>query len=1044
MRPFLYPVVAALALTTTLPAGEFRPFDDAAIRGVHFVDDREGWAVGDEGVIWHTIDGGKDWERQASGVRASLRSVHFHTPYNGVGWVAGRQELPGGGSTGVVLYTRDGGVEWRRILVHSLPGMHLIRFVDGKTGYLAGDGSEQFPSGVFATTDSGRTWAPVPGPRSPSWRGGDFSAEGGALGGAWNRLATVRRGQVFTVDMDSLGGRMIGGLQLRGDDAVAVGQGGLVLLSKKSRGSSWHYADLKLPRELTEALDLHAVGGVGGHVWAVGRPGSVALHSADSGQTWEAVPTGQPLPLHGVFFRDAKRGWAVGELGTIVATVDGGKNWQVQRRGGQRVAVLTVHARPASATLEALVPLGGRDGYLTASVAVTSPEPGSAELARVGEACRFTEAVRQAGGAIAETLWPFPVATHLAHADRDRLLAAWNRLHGDRAPEALLTQLVTAIRMYRPDVIVTDSPEDDAATALVAEALGEAFRRAADPDSLPAALALEPHRAKKLYAACRRAADAQAHVDLTPVSPRLGTTLREFATAPLALLGQKPPPAERHYRLLANDLPGASTHKELMQGIALAAGGVARRELPAEDELSADDLKAARQRANLWAIAEAPPGELTNPEKLLGQIGPMVAAMPQETGARVAHGLAQQYARRGQWAMARETFLLLVERYPTHPLAVDGYRWLLLHQASSEARRRHEMGQFLVIGETLMGVPGEMRKPPEPARPAFGQPAKATRRVGEVPTIKTESERLLVPTTTADDVRRWYHACLNLEKRLAGFGPLYAGDPAVQFSVQSARRQLGEHEAATKWYREFAAAQPAGPWRDAALAELWLTERRGPSPKPVLTVRPTDTRPYLDGKLDDPCWQAARPVKLQNAAGSSGSAYPTEVRVTHDRDFLYVAVRCGRPEGPVAPAVPRTRDQDLRRSDRVSVVLDLDRDYGTAFHLQIDERGCIAEDCWGDRSWDPKWFVAVHREPAAWTVEAAIPRTALTGDHLTPGKAWAANVVRVLPGQGVQAFSLPAEAPEEALRPEGMGLLLFAQEVERAERPAADGTPVSR
>ena len=58
-------------------------------------------------MIWSTIDG-KTWERQPSGVKASLRSVHFVSPY--VGWVAGREELPGGGAAGVVLYTRDGGL----------------------------------------------------------------------------------------------------------------------------------------------------------------------------------------------------------------------------------------------------------------------------------------------------------------------------------------------------------------------------------------------------------------------------------------------------------------------------------------------------------------------------------------------------------------------------------------------------------------------------------------------------------------------------------------------------------------------------------------------------------------------------------------------------------------------------------------------------------------------------------------------------------------------------------------------------------------------
>ena len=51
---------------------------------------------------------------------------------------------------------------------------------------------------------------------------------------------------------------------------------------------------------------------------------------------------------------------------------------------------------------------------------------------------------------------------------------------------------------------------------------------------------------------------------------------------------------------------------------------------------------------------------------------------------------------------------------------------------------------------------------------------------------------------------------------------------------------------------------------------------------------------------------------------------------------------------------------------------------------------------------------------------------------------WVTNVVRVLPAQGVQAFSLPADAPEQAMRPEGMGLLLFTQPQDLAARVKDD------
>src|SRR5262249_23096731 len=57
-----------------------RHFEDATLHGVYFIDKQEGWAVGDEGAIWHTINAGQTWERQPSGVVASLRSVWFLNP----------------------------------------------------------------------------------------------------------------------------------------------------------------------------------------------------------------------------------------------------------------------------------------------------------------------------------------------------------------------------------------------------------------------------------------------------------------------------------------------------------------------------------------------------------------------------------------------------------------------------------------------------------------------------------------------------------------------------------------------------------------------------------------------------------------------------------------------------------------------------------------------------------------------------------------------------------------------------------------------------
>ena len=116
MRHVRFPVAVVMIAVLAAPSFAQPPvaFDDAGIHAIQFIDQAEGWAVGDDGVIWHSMDGGKTWERQKSGTRASLRGVHFLTPYTG--WAVGRTEGPnGGGSIGVMLRTTDGGLKWEEM-----------------------------------------------------------------------------------------------------------------------------------------------------------------------------------------------------------------------------------------------------------------------------------------------------------------------------------------------------------------------------------------------------------------------------------------------------------------------------------------------------------------------------------------------------------------------------------------------------------------------------------------------------------------------------------------------------------------------------------------------------------------------------------------------------------------------------------------------------------------------------------------------------------------------------------------------------------------
>jgi hypothetical protein len=460
-----------------------------------------------------------------------------------------------------------------------------------------------------------------------------------------------------------------------------------------------------------------------------------------------------------------------------------------------------------------------------------------------------------------------------------------------------------------------------------------------------------------------------------------------------------------------------------MDGISLAPGGTARRELTPLSDVDLARIKvqekALRSRNNLEALTKDEFRAMADPGTLMARLPDMLKSLPVDQGAAAAYALADSFAHSGQWLLARETFLTLVDKYPRSREAIDAYRWLARFSSSSEARRRFELGQFMT--RTFIEVV-----------PASSQQPKGSNiQQSFDPKLMGTVEHAILSQDPAE-VRKGYEFTLEMEKKLAQFGPLYAYDPALQFCFQSARRNLGDPEGARKWYSKFLAessyvnndanARP-DPWRELAMAELWLINRNGKPVRPLGTCRQTAARPFLDGKLDDECWQNAKSMPLKTSAGELGAEFNAKAFFAYDNDFLYIGVECKHPKGMQAPKVEkRERDMSLNAFDRVSILLDLDRDYQTYYHLQVDQRGALAEDCWGDKSWNPQWFVAVDSNETGWTAEIAIPRYELTGERIHVGKVWACNVVRVVPGKGIQAWSTPADITP---RPEGMGLLMF-------------------
>ena len=91
---------------------------------VRFLDDKTGWAVGDGGVIIKTTDGGSTWEKQSSGVTDCLFSIY----------AADKEHVCAAGNLRV-LNSADGGTTWAcRDLGTWAAG--TVYFTDRNTGWI--------------------------------------------------------------------------------------------------------------------------------------------------------------------------------------------------------------------------------------------------------------------------------------------------------------------------------------------------------------------------------------------------------------------------------------------------------------------------------------------------------------------------------------------------------------------------------------------------------------------------------------------------------------------------------------------------------------------------------------------------------------------------------------------------------------------------------------------------------------------------------------------------------------------------------------------
>jgi len=356
------------------------------INDLSFIDDNNGWAVGQGGVIMKTTDGGNTWAAQNSGTTYNILGVDFVS--SSTGWAVGNlgdytsfvikttdggttwtaQTLPSGYNTAVledvdfvnasqgvavgngkVYYTFNGGSTWTQVASGTSPGQvnsghYLLRvqMVDANTGYAVGQTGV-----IYKTTNGGVNWTQQTSNVTSDLKGLYFknANEGvvvGSTGSAGRVLRTTNGGVNWTAN--NTGTAPIAtplvdvAVSGNGNTAVAAGSNGSIFYYDV--GTIWNRTADEFaigfnanPRASGGNSTINDVVYTSETVAYAGGAAGLVSQSTDVGGSWTLKAGGEAYNLTATVFIDADTGWVAGAGGRVFKTTDGGEGWASDSSG---------------------------------------------------------------------------------------------------------------------------------------------------------------------------------------------------------------------------------------------------------------------------------------------------------------------------------------------------------------------------------------------------------------------------------------------------------------------------------------------------------------------------------------------------------------------------------------------------------------------------------------------------------------------------------------------------------------------------------------
>ncbi len=235
----------------------------ANLKFVFFYNDKSGWVAGQNGAVYHTINGGESWFAQNSDSNFDLFSILFSDSVNGLAV----------GDSGTLVTTNDGGNNWTKQTI--LNGHHLqdISITPNLQKYVTGDK-------IIGKFESNQ----------------------------WTELPDWTQTILYSITTPN------------NNDIWVCGLGGSVIHSSNG-GANWLN---QASSALNPLLDIYFNDSLLG--WSVGVGGHI-IRTEDGGKSWANVDGSTAEVLRSVHFADSLFGFIVGDNGTLLLSENGGISW---------------------------------------------------------------------------------------------------------------------------------------------------------------------------------------------------------------------------------------------------------------------------------------------------------------------------------------------------------------------------------------------------------------------------------------------------------------------------------------------------------------------------------------------------------------------------------------------------------------------------------------------------------------------------------------------------------------------------------------------